>query len=139
VAGRKAVVRFTANFESNLASIAGFWNEQGAPGQYAGLLDELANALIVNLEEHPRLGRPFLARSPHSLEVRERVAALQRRLSEIELREYLAGDYLVLYGVAGNPGAARRPANVYLLAIRHQRQLSFDFETFWRANRGQET
>ena len=39
------------------------------------------------------------------------------------LREYVLKDYLLLYALIG--GA------IYLLAIRHQRQLSFDFEGHW--------
>ncbi|MFZ4538114.1 hypothetical protein [Propionivibrio sp.] len=39
------------------------------------------------------------------------------------LREYVLKDYLLLYALIG--GA------IYLLAVRHQRQLSFDFEGHW--------
>jgi hypothetical protein len=39
------------------------------------------------------------------------------------LREYILDHYLVLY--------AQIDANLYLLAIRHQRQLSFDFQSHW--------
>lgn len=97
------------------------------------LLDDLQQTVIENLEQHPRLGRRFLARVPHSLEVRDRVARLQQRLGGIDLREYLVGDYLINYGVDGVVGTARRPILVYLLAIRHHRQLSFDFDGLWRA------
>ena len=51
------------------------------------------------------------------------IARLGARLGRSELREYVAGDYLVLYASIGD--------NVYPLAIRHSRQLSFDFEAFW--------
>lgn len=43
------------------------------------------------------------------------------------LREYLHGEYLVLYLVADDL------ATVYLLTIRHHRQLSFDFAGLWPA------
>ena len=41
-----------------------------------------------------------------------------------ELREYVMAHHLLLY--------ARIARTVYLLSIRHQRQLSFDFEGLWR-------
>lgn len=40
-----------------------------------------------------------------------------------ELREYVTTHYLLLY--------ARIQGTIYLLSIRHQRQLSFDFESHW--------
>ena len=43
-----------------------------------------------------------------------------------ELREYLLDDYMVLYAQFG--------ALIYLLAIRHHRQLSFDFHSLWPIN-----
>lgn len=41
-----------------------------------------------------------------------------------ELREYLMPDYLLLY--------LRQDMAIYLLAIKHHRQLSFDFDRHWR-------
>ncbi len=40
------------------------------------------------------------------------------------LREYLHGDYLILYTLVGS--------TVYLLSIRHHSQLSFAFEKLWQ-------
>lgn len=40
------------------------------------------------------------------------------------LREYIARDFLILYGARGR--------TVYLLSIKHHRQLSFDFPAHWR-------
>ena len=55
------------------------------------------------------------------------VVANPRKLKAIsgdgELREYVMSHYLVLY--------ARFDATIYLLSIRHHRQLSFDFESLW--------
>jgi hypothetical protein len=39
------------------------------------------------------------------------------------LREYLHGDYLMLYTQTGS--------TAYLLSIRHHRQLSFAFAKLW--------
>jgi hypothetical protein len=41
------------------------------------------------------------------------------------LREYLHGDYLMLYATL------EADATVALLSIRHHRQLSFDFAGLW--------
>lgn len=132
-----AAVRLTANFESNLAQIAAFWAERQAPQAYAQLLDELGDTVIANLEHHPRIGRNFFARTAQSVEVRTRVAALLQRLGGVEVREYLSGDYLLLYCIVAKGSASKPRLTVYLLAIRHHRQLSFDFEGFWQANRGE--
>ena len=133
----KAEVRFTAKLEASLAQISVFWADRGVPQAYARLLDELGDTVIGNLELHPRIGRKFLARTAQSVEARERVAALLKRLGAVELREYLCGDYLLLYGIVegGKPGKA---LTLQLLAIKHQRQLSFDFEGYWQANRAGE-
>jgi ParE toxin of type II toxin-antitoxin system, parDE len=40
-----------------------------------------------------------------------------------ELREYILGDYLLLYLV--------QPKQIVFLAIKHHRQLSFDLTKFW--------
>lgn len=130
----KAAVKFTANFETNLASIEAFWRDQEAPQAYANLLEDLGQTVLGNLEQHPNLGRRFLARSTQSVETRARVAKLKQRLGGMDLREYLVGDYLILYGVDTAAGR-RKPTSVYLLAIRHHRQLSFDFHGLWRAGR----
>jgi hypothetical protein len=45
------------------------------------------------------------------------------------LREYLHGDYLMLYTVMD--ASPETNASVYLLSIRHHRQLSFDFARLW--------
>lgn len=135
MASQLAAVKFTANFEANLAQISAFWTEQGAPQAYANLLNELSDTVIGNLERHPRIGRNFFTRSAQSIEVRDRVASLVTRFDKVEVREYLSGDYLLLYGLVADPAVRQPKLTVYLLAIRHHRQLSFDFDAFWQANR----
>ena len=134
MAAPKAAVRFTANFDANLAAIEAFWRGQQAPQAYLRLLEDLEQTVIINLEQHPAIGRCFFARSAQSAEVKSRVAALKRRLGATEIREYLSGDYVLLYSV--RPDTGRRGLVVHLLTIRHHRQLSFDFEGFWQARRG---
>jgi plasmid stabilization system protein ParE len=138
VASNLAVVRITANFEANLAQIAAYWAERGAPRTYAKLIDELIDTVIGNLERHPRIGRSFFARSAQSAEVKERVAAIMKRFGAFDVREYLSGDYLLLYAITGRAGSGKGQAAIYLLSIKHHRQLSFDFEGFWQANRGKD-
>ena len=134
MAAPKAAVRFTANFDANLAAIEAFWRGQQTPQAYLRLLEDLEQTVIINLEQHPAIGRCFFARSAQSAEVMSRVAALKRRLGATEIREYRSGDYVVLYSV--RPDTGRRDRVVHLLTIRHHRQLSFDFEGFWQARRG---
>ena len=122
------VVKFTANFERNLKDIESFLTEAEAAQAFDGLLDELLETVIPNLERFPEMGRPFLARQPRSVETANALATLRAKLSALTqdadaLREYLMKDHLLLYALIG--GA------IYLLAIRHQRQLSFDFEGHW--------
>ncbi len=125
----KSVVKFTGNFERNLADIEGFLIEAKAPGAFDALLDELLDTVIPNLERFPGMGRTFFSRIPHSVETTHGVEALREKLSTLTsdlagLREYVMDDYLVLYAQIGE--------DVHLLAIKHHRQLSFDFAAQWR-------
>ncbi len=125
---RKPVVRLTANFERNLADIERFLTEAETPRDYDALLDELLATVIPNLERFPGIGRPFLANAVRSVETTNALEALRVKLSALTpdpeaLREYILDHYLVLY--------AQLDASLYLLAIRHHRQLSFDFQAHW--------
>jgi len=125
---RKPVVRLTANFERNLADIERFLTEAEAPKPYDALLDELLDTVIPNLERFPGIGRPFLANAARSVETTNALEALRAKLSALTpdpeaLREYIPDHYLVPYAQVGG--------NFYLLAIRHHRQLSFDFQSHW--------
>ena len=126
---KKPVIKFTANFERNLEEIERFLNEAEAPKAYDGLLDELLETVIPNLERFPGMGRPVMLRQPRSVETTNALAALRAKLLALTtdpeaLREDVLKDYLLLYAQIGG--------TIYLLAIRHQRQLSIDFEGHWR-------
>ena len=54
---KKCTVKLTANFECNLADIGQFLIEADAPHAYDGLLDDLLDTVIPNLERFPGLGR----------------------------------------------------------------------------------
>lgn len=125
---KKSVVKFSANFERNLDEIERFLAEAGAAQAFAGLLDELLETVIPNLQRFPRIGHAFLSREARSIEASDARSALAARLAALApaadaLREYVMQDYLVLYVTICEV--------IYLLAIRHQRQLSFDFDGQW--------
>lgn len=127
-------VRYTANFEANLHSIEAFWIENEFPQGYDRLLDELIDTVIVNLERHPRMGRPFMSRQPDSVEAQAQHERLQAKMASVDqpadMREYVMTDYLVLYVILG--ATAGRASTIYLVSIKHHKQLSFDFERLWR-------
>lgn len=120
---RVRTVRLTAGFEANLASIEAFLLEAGNADGFDVLLEELESQLIPNLEHFPRLGRSFLERNPASAEGWLKLDGVRGRLAGRDVREYLQGDYLVLYLDDGKV--------VNLLSIRHHRQLSYDLASFW--------
>ena len=125
---RRIVVKLTANFERNLEEIELFFVEADASRAYEALLDELLATVIPNLERFPDMGRSFLARYARSVETTNSLSALRTKLASLTsdpeaLREYVLSDYLLLY--------AQVDSTIYLLAIRHHRQLSFDFQSHW--------
>lgn len=125
----KTRVKLGANFEHNLERIEAFWLDADAPQAFDSLLDELLETVIPNLERFPGMGRPFLERARRSVEAGMGVDRLRAKLQALtqdgELREYVMSNYLVLY--------ARLDATVYLLSIKHHRQLSFDFDSLWQS------
>lgn len=121
---RPPVVKVTANFERNLDEIARFLAETDA----AQAFDDLLATVIPNLERFPEIGRLFLRRQVRSVEVTHAVAALTGKPAALTSepdapREYVLKHDLLLYAVIGG--------TIYLLAIRHQRQLSVDFAGHW--------
>ena len=127
-------VRYTANFETNLQSIELFWADHKFPAGYDQLLGELIDTVVANLERHPRLGRSFMSRSPESVEAQGQLARLQAKMAAYaqpaDMREYVMTDYVVLYAVLD--ATAARPFVIYLVSIKHHKQLSFDLERLWR-------
>lgn len=127
----RITVKLTANFERNLADIEQFLSDAEAPQAFDGLLDELLGTVLPNLERFPGLGRPFFNRAVGSAEAANAIAALQTKLATVvggsapSLREYVMAHYLVLYVQADD--------TLYLLSIKHHRQLSFDFDGHWGA------
>jgi plasmid stabilization system protein ParE len=120
----RAKVYLTANFERNLASIREFLAAADASSAFEALIGELSDTLVPTLERFPDLGADFTGRAPLSVEGR----ALFERVVELagddgEVRQLIEGDYVILYLVRGG--------SLYLLSIRHHRQMSFDFAGHW--------
>ena len=121
----RRTVRVTRNFDKNLADIRRFLEEQEAHREFQSLLEQLFETVIPNLERFPEMGVDFQTKAPQSTEGLMRLEILKQRLGKnTSLREYISGDYLMLYALRGN--------NLYLLSIKHHRQLSFDLKEHWR-------
>ncbi len=117
-------VRITANFLTNLDSIREFLTQQDAEAAFDSLTTRLFDEVIPNLERFPKMGRDFLARDPLSDEGKATLHALKMKSgTNTEVREYIADDYVFLYAI--------RDSMIFLLSIRHHRQLSFDLRTHW--------
>lgn len=123
----KSHIKITANAERNLDEIERFLLEAGASQAFDILLDELSATIIPNLERFPELGRLFLSQRVNSIEVKNNLDRLELKLNRLgksaALREYVFADYLLLYAQVDDV--------IYLLSIRHHRQLSFDFQALW--------
>jgi plasmid stabilization system protein ParE len=122
VAEPRIQVELTASFIERLESIEAFLTDAGAPQAYDKLLDDLRRTVIPNLRRFPRIGRWYLDNPPQSAEALVQLRALPPGVA-YALREYLHGDYLMVYTLTGS--------TVYLLSIRHHRQLSFAFAKLW--------
>lgn len=117
-------VELSASFLERLDAIEAFLVEADAGFAFDDLLADLRATVIPNLQRYPRIGRRYLANPPQSAEALAQLAALPPGTPDA-LREYLHGDYLLLYA------AMDASKTVYLLSIRHHRQLSFDFARLW--------
>jgi len=117
-------VELTASFLERLDAIESFLTEADAAFAFDDLLADLRATVIPNLARFPRIGRRYLDNPPQSAEALAQLATLPPGAAGA-LREYLHGDYLILYAVM------EAQAAVYLLSIRHHRQLSFDFARLW--------
>jgi plasmid stabilization system protein ParE len=117
-------VELTASFLARLDSIEAFLSEANAEFAFDELVANIRATVIPNLRRFPRIGRPYLANPPQSAEALAQLASLPAGAANA-LREYLHGDYLILYTVVD------ANTTVYLLSIRHHRQLSFDFAGLW--------
>ncbi|MEO8123454.1 MAG: type II toxin-antitoxin system RelE/ParE family toxin [Burkholderiales bacterium] len=117
-------VEVAASFLERLDAIELFLIEAVSGFAFDELLSELHATVIPNLARFPRIGRRYLDEPPQSAEALARLGTLPAGAADA-LREYLHDDYLVLYV------AVEANATVYLLSIRHHRQLAFEFGRLW--------
>jgi plasmid stabilization system protein ParE len=117
-------VELAASFLERLESIEAFLVEADAGFAFDDLLAEIRTTVIPNLRRFPRIGRRYLANPPQSAEALALLVAMPAGAPHA-LREYLHGDYLMLYATM------EAQKTVVLLTIRHHRQLSFDFARLW--------
>lgn len=115
-------VELTDSFLARLDTIEALLTEADPAFAYDDLLAGLRATVVPNLSRFPQMGRRYLDQPPQSAEAIEQLAKLPAGAAD-RLRVYLHGDYLMLYSVVGEV--------VYLLSIRHHRQLSFDFVGLW--------
>ena len=120
-------VKLTANFERTLEEIGEFLVDGEASPVYDVLLNDLLETVVPNLERFPAMGRSFMDRPLGCVETSNAIDALQGKLVKIdrhaEIRELMLPHYLLLYACSGTV--------IFLLAIAHHRQLSFDFKALW--------
>lgn len=121
-AAARITVRFTPNLEANLSDIERYWADNQFPAGFDRLMAELFDAVIRNLENHPRYGRRFFDRQAQTMQVLQKTQSVTTQLAKVipdgELREYVMTDYTVLYALIAN--------TIYLLSIKHHKQLLFD-------------
>ena len=113
-------VELTASFLARLDTIETFLVEVDAAFAFDRLLVELRETVIPNLRRFPKIGRRYLDDPPQSAEALTQLAALPAGAANL-LRDYLHGDYLMLYTVMDDVGT------VFLVSIRHHRQLAYAF------------
>ncbi len=121
---RPVAARVTANFERNLRDIRSFLAAAGAEFEFDRLIAHLSDEVVPTVEQFPDLGTDFLAKSPLSVKGRALFERIARQAGEkLSIRQLTDGEYILLYAVEKDA--------VCFLAIRHHRQLSFDFTAHW--------
>ncbi len=108
----------TANFEGNLDGIEIFLAELSDSPSFQMLLDKLFGEVLPNLEAFPSIGLDFFAKTPASIEGSQLHTKIKSIAGSRSVREYIFDDYLLLY--------SPHEENLYLLTIKHHKQLSFD-------------
>jgi plasmid stabilization system protein ParE len=120
----RPTVQITHNFARNLEEIESFLLERDGLSEWNALIEKLFDRIIPNLQRFPDMGVDFLSRQPGSAEgilSRDELRGWLKKSTVI--REYISGDYLLLYAV--------RKDSVILLSIKHHLQLSFDLRGHW--------
>ena len=114
---------FTENFAANLDSVRLFLEPEGRSA-FRRLLGRIFDDIVPALCRFPQSGRSFLAHAVRSLEAQALLDRLKVMLRKgDDLREFVVDDYIILYLI--------RRSRLYFLAIKHHRQLFFDFRRLW--------
>ena len=113
-------VELTVSFLERLDAVEEFLTAAEARFADDDLLAELRQTVIPSLGRYPRIGRRYLDQPPRSVEALTLLAGFAAGEADA-LREYVTGDYLILYT------QIEAEAVLYLLSIRHQRELAFSF------------
>lgn len=113
----------TQNFAANLDSIEAFLSGDKRQTLQSPV-KRLFNDIFPILAQFPLSGNSFFAHRERSKDAQLLVRRLKRKLLPgDDLREFGFDDYVLLYLV--------RRKRIYLVAIKHHRQLSFDLRRFW--------
>jgi hypothetical protein len=119
----KSPIFATQNFAANLDSIEAFLSGD-KPQTLQSLVKRLFNDICPILAQFPLSGNSFFVHREGSKDAQLLVRRLKRKLQTADdLREFGFDDYVLLYLV--------RRKRIYLVAIKHHRQLSFDLRRFW--------
>ena len=120
-----ARVEAAPNFLTNLTAAQAFFIEQDAESaaqRFRKLKAELREMMAVVCWS-PASGRPARFLTGRSAQARLRAEAVKQLAAQAglpNLREYILGQHIVLY--------AHSATDVVLLALKHQRQLSYSTE-----------
>jgi len=117
----KTTITITKNFEDNLDSLHNFLKASDAEFSFELLLDDLFEKVIPNLSSHPLIGVDFFKRRADSDKAIMKKEELKAKIKNAKLREYILDDYILLYSIEND--------NIYLLAIKHHRQLVFNLKS----------
>jgi len=117
-------IQVTRNFACNLEEIEQHFRGCDSPRGWETVLERLFEEIIPTLRQFPLIGRDFLDRQPLTYEGVLLVEQVKRRLgNQVSLREYLSGDYHLLYAIRGE--------DIFILAVKHYPQASFDLSGDW--------
>lgn len=109
-------VRITHGFWAQLRDIEQFLDNTDAGHVADALIDELLNRIVPTLRAHPQFGRAYALSAIGTLGLQHLLEQLPKH-ADFELREYIRGDFLLLY--------ANLHGRTELLAIRHHRQSAY--------------
>ncbi|AET88549.1 MULTISPECIES: type II toxin-antitoxin system RelE/ParE family toxin [Caballeronia] len=124
-------VRIMGCFDTRLTDIERHYDRTGRLQAFDLLVESLHDRALPLLRRFPAIGRRVLNTNPdtvHALQAYEQVVeATVVASSAPELREYIFDDYVLLYLLTDD--------TIYLVSIRHSKEVSFDFEYLWGAER----